>query len=133
MPGESLFQSRLGAAFGRLEPKLQWVHGGESRELQGTVTVERGLSFVAKGLDKQRWIRVYARTHRMTSVLSRRGDALVEQVGPAALTFGIVERDGAMAGWIGTCIRYRWSAFRCRQGGFRSRRGWLLKTAAITS
>jgi Domain of unknown function (DUF4166) len=119
MPGESLFPSRLGAAFARLDPKLQWVHGGEGRDLQGAVTVERGSSFIAEILalltslppalksapiqvqiqiegSKERWIRTYAATHRMISVLFRERNELVERVGPAALTFRIVERDGGM-------------------------------------
>lgn len=119
MPRESLFPSRLGATFARLDPKLQWVHGGESRDLQGTVTVERGSSLIAKILalltslppalmsapiqvqiriegNTEHWIRTYTGTHRMTSVLFPERDALVERVGPAALKFRIVERDGGM-------------------------------------
>jgi hypothetical protein len=119
MSSGSLFSSRLGAAFGQLDPRLQWVHAGQSRDLQGTVTVARGASVAARCLglvtslppslegapirvqiqiegDKERWIRTYARVHRMTSVLFRKCDALVESIGPAALTFRIVAREGGM-------------------------------------
>jgi hypothetical protein len=119
MRGEALFPSRLGPAFGRLDAKLQWVHGGKTRDLRGTVTVERGSSFIAKVLglltslppalsrapirvrieiagDKERWIRTYAGSHVMSSTLYRKGSALVERVGPAALTFKILERNGTM-------------------------------------
>jgi hypothetical protein len=50
MMPETLFRSRLGANFAFLDPGLQWVHGGESRDLSGTVTVERGTSLIAKVL-----------------------------------------------------------------------------------
>jgi uncharacterized protein DUF4166 len=116
---EALFPSRLGTAFALLDPDLQWVHGGESRDLSGTVTVERGTSLIAKVLgaltslpptlhnapiriridivgDKERWIRTYAGRHVMSSTLYSDGGALVERVGPAALTFRIVERDTGM-------------------------------------
>jgi len=116
---EALFPSRLGATFALLDPDLQWVHSGESRELLGKVTVERGTSPIAKALgaltslpptlhnapiriridvagDKERWIRTYAGRHVMSSTLYRDGGALVERVGPAALTFRIVERNAGM-------------------------------------
>jgi Domain of unknown function (DUF4166) len=116
---EALFPSRLGAAFAQLDPKLQWVHNGDSRNLRGTVTVERGSSVVAKLLSvltalppalenapirvqieieghDERWIRTYAGTHRMSSTLLKRGDAMQERVGPAALTFRLVARDAGM-------------------------------------
>ena len=119
MPEESLFRSRLGAAFAQLDPTLQWVHGGESRDLQGTVTVERGASIVAKILgaltslppalnnapiavrihiegDDECWIRTYARKHVMSSTLYKEGGALVERIGPAALTFRIIARNAGM-------------------------------------
>jgi hypothetical protein len=116
---EALFPSRLGARFAFLDPDLQWVHGGESRDLLGTVTVERGTSLIATALsaltslpptlhnapiriridvagDKERWIRTYAGRHIMSSTLYKDGSALVERVGPATLTFRIVERDSGM-------------------------------------
>jgi hypothetical protein len=119
MSNEALFPSRLGAAFALLDPDLQWVHGGESRDLSGTVTVQRGTSLLAKVLgaltslpptlrdapiriridvaeDEERWIRTYAGAHVMSSTLYKDGGALVEQVGPAALTFRIIERDAGM-------------------------------------
>jgi hypothetical protein len=116
---EALFPSRLGAAFAFLDPDLQWVHGGESRDLSGTVTVQRGTSLIAKALsalttmpptlhnapiriridvlgDKERWIRTYDGRHVMSSTLHKDGGTLVERVGPAALTFRVVERDTGM-------------------------------------
>jgi hypothetical protein len=120
MRSEALFPSRLGAAFAQLDPKLQWVHCGEGRDLSGTVTVERGPSIVAKLLggltslppaledapirvqidiaarDKERWIRTYGGTHVMSSTLYKDGSALVERVGPAALTFRMIARDAGM-------------------------------------
>jgi hypothetical protein len=119
MRSEALFPSRLGAAFAQLDPQLQWVHGGEGRDLQGTVRVERGSSFVAKILglltslppaldnasigirieiagDSERWIRTYAGSHVMSSTLYKEDGALVERVGPAALTFRIIARNAGM-------------------------------------
>ena len=115
----SLFPSILGSAFTLLDPRLQWVHGGEGRDLSGTVTVQRGTSFVAKILaaltslpptlkdspirvqieiaeNQERWIRTYAGSHVMSSTLYKRGVTLVERVGPAALTFRIAARDAGM-------------------------------------
>jgi hypothetical protein len=119
MRAAPLFPSRLGRDFELLNPRLQWVHSGESRDLRGTVTVKRGTSFIAKILgmltslppalknapirvridiksDKERWIRTYAGTHSMTSTLLRRGSALVEQLGPASFTFRLVARDAGI-------------------------------------
>lgn len=115
MTAESLFPSRLGRDFVHLDPELQWVHGGESRDLRGTATVQRGTSVIAKILsmltslppalenapirvqidikdDKECWTRTYAGKHRMTSTLFRDGSCLVERLGPASLTFRLVER-----------------------------------------
>jgi ParB-like chromosome segregation protein Spo0J len=115
MTAQSLFPSRLGPEFAHLHPKLQWVHSGASRDLRGTVTVQRGNSVIAKILgvltslpptlenapirvqidiegEKQRWTRTYVGKHRMTSTLVRQGDCLVEQLGPASFTFRLVER-----------------------------------------
>jgi len=119
MSSDALFPSRLGLAFTRLDTQLQWVHSGASRTLSGTVTVERGTSIVAKLLaaltslppalniapigirievagDEERWKRTYAGRHVMSSTLYKDGSALVERVGPAALTFRIVERNAGM-------------------------------------
>jgi hypothetical protein len=110
MSSAALFPSRLGADFERLDAHLQWAHGGESRDLQGTVTVERGTSLMARVLgqltslppalkdapihirieiagEQEHWIRTYAGRHVMTSTLLRSGDCLVERLGPAALRF----------------------------------------------
>jgi hypothetical protein len=158
MPNEPLFPSRLGAAFGQLHPKLQWVHSGEKRDLPGTVSVERGSSFVARILglltslppslkdasiqvliridgDKERWIRIYAHTHRMTSELFREGDALVERVGPAVMTFGIVARDQGMdwqlrkVSMFGVPLRARWFQISARVDIQNSRYHFLIDSA----
>jgi hypothetical protein len=112
---ESLFPSRLGPDFVHLDPKLQWVHGGEGRDLRGTVTVQRGTSVIARILavltslppalknapirvqidtneEKERWTRTYAGKHLMTSTLFSDGSCLVERLGPASLTFRLAER-----------------------------------------
>ncbi|HEY6617975.1 MAG TPA: DUF4166 domain-containing protein [Steroidobacteraceae bacterium] len=72
MSPEALFPSRLRAAFALLDPDLQ------------------------RAADKERWIRTYAGAHVMFSTLFQDGSGLVERVGPAALTFRIVERDSGM-------------------------------------
>jgi hypothetical protein len=119
MRSEALFPSVLGTAFALLDPMLRSVHSGEGRDLSGTVTVERGTSFTARMLgaltslppalsngrilvriesagDRERWIRTYAGGHQMSSTLYKNGDALIERVGPAALTFRVVVRDSGM-------------------------------------
>lgn len=115
----ALFPSRLGGAYSQLDPKLQWVHNGASRDLRGTVTVERGASLLGKFLgvltslppalenapirvqiaadkDRERWTRTYAGTHRMSSTLFKNGGALLERVGPVSLTFRLLERAAGM-------------------------------------
>jgi hypothetical protein len=115
----SLFASVLGVEFAALDPGLRWVHGGESRKLRGTVRVVRGKSIAAKVLgtlaglpssmadasievrietagDHERWTREFADGHRMVSTLRRRGDLLVERLGPAVLKFRLLQRGGAM-------------------------------------
>ena len=119
MNSGGLFPSRLGAAFSQLDPQLQWVHRGASRDLHGTATVERGNSIVAKLLgaltalppaldhapvrvlieivgDQERWIRTYAGVHEMSSTLSRQGALLLERLGPAALCFSVTVREAGM-------------------------------------
>jgi hypothetical protein len=119
MASRSLFPSRLGADFAGLEPPIQWVHSGESRELRGTATVERGTSLVAKVLglltslpptqkagpisvrieaaeSHERWTRTYANMYVMTSTLFKRADCLVEKLGPASLMFRLTVRDAGI-------------------------------------
>ena len=119
MSSHALFPSRLGAAFAQLDPTLQWVHNGASREMRGTVTVERGTSTLANLLgaltslppalqdapievridtagEKERWVRTYAGRHQMSSTLYRGGSALIEQVGPVALKFRVITRNAGM-------------------------------------
>jgi Domain of unknown function (DUF4166) len=152
----SLFGSL--AAFEQLDPKLQWVHGGESRNLRGIATVERGSSCIAKILgvltslppslkeapirvciqiqgDKERWIRIYAGTHRMTSALYREGDDVVERVGPAALTFRIVVRDSGMdwqlqkLSMLGIPLPVRWFQISARVDTQNGRYHFMIDSA----
>jgi len=115
----SLFPSVLGAEFAALDPCLRWVHSGEPRRLQGIVTVERGMSFLARVLGAlasvpstmidaplevriegtrtgEKWIRLFAGGDRMISTLHRDGELLVEKLGPAALSFRLSARGGSM-------------------------------------
>jgi hypothetical protein len=119
MNSMSLFAAVMGVEFAALDRGLRQVHGGESRKLRGTVTVEGGTSVAAKVLrilaglppsmadasievhietvgEHERWTRVFAGRHRMVSRLSRRGDLLVERLGPAVLKFRLLERGGAL-------------------------------------
>jgi hypothetical protein len=47
----------------------------------------------------ERWIRLFAGSHRMVSTLYRDGGLLVEQLGPAALKFRLSVRGGGMT-WV---------------------------------
>jgi hypothetical protein len=117
-----LFPSVLGAQFAALDPCLKWVHSGEPRKLRGSVTVDRGTGLVAGALGAlaslpcammdapievqiegagraERWIRVFAGSHRMVSTLYRDGELLVERLGPAALKFRLSVRGGGMK-WV---------------------------------
>lgn len=158
MNNEALFPSRLGSAFALLDPNLQWVHGGESRDLSGMVTVERGTSLIAKALgaltslpppltsapilvrievagDKERWIRTYAGRHSMTSTLSKDGSALAERVGPATLTFRVSARDGGMdwrlerISMIGIRLPARWFEVSARVDMQQERYHFLIDSA----
>ena len=115
----ALFPSVLGADFATLDPCLRSVHSGESRKLQGTVTVERGISFLARALGTlaslppalmdapievqiepnpkgEKWTRLFAGGDRMISTLQRDGELLVEKLGPATLKFRLSARGGGM-------------------------------------
>jgi hypothetical protein len=106
----ALFRSLLGADFEDLDPRLRWVHGGESRVLRGTATVERGTTFAAAVLcalaslprtmhdapievrievtgQGERWTRMFGQGRAMRSTLRRSGNFLAEQLGPAKLKF----------------------------------------------
>jgi hypothetical protein len=114
-----LFPEIIGADFAALDPCLQGIHGGESKTWQGTVTVERGVSLIARALGilaslppamraapieirieatsrGERWSRLFAHRHRMASTLYRKDDLLVERLGPAALTFRLLVQRGAL-------------------------------------
>jgi hypothetical protein len=137
MTAETLFPSVLGADFAALDPCLRWVHSGESRNLNGSVTVERGKGWVSGVLGSlaslpsamkdatlevqiertnsgERWTRVFAGKYRMTSTLHEDGRLLVEQLGPAALKFRLSVRAGEMK-WVlehisvfGIALPLRW-------------------------
>lgn len=158
MRSEALFPSILGPAFARLDPKLQRIHGGEGRELSGTVTVERGASFVAKALaaltslppaladapisvrievsaDRERWVRTYAGGHEMTSTLTKNGEVLVERLGPTALTFRVLARDAGMD-WqlervtmLGFPLPVSWFQISARVDMMRGRYHFLIDSA----
>ena len=122
MATEPLFPSVLGAEFTALEPCIRWVHCGESRKLRGSVTVERGTGFVAGILGAlaslpaamtdapievqiedtgrgERWIRLFAGSHRMVSTLCRDRELLVEKLGFAAMNFRLSVHGGGMK-WV---------------------------------
>jgi hypothetical protein len=122
MTAATLFPSVLGAQFAALDPCLRWVHSGESRNLRGSVTVERGSGVVARILGivtslpaamrdapievrieasgaGEKWVRLFAGRHLMVSTLKREGELLVERLGPAALKFRLLVRDGTLE-WV---------------------------------
>jgi Domain of unknown function (DUF4166) len=122
MTAATLFPSALGAQFAALDPYLRWVHSGESRRLRGSVTVERGSGVVARMLGilaslpaamraapievrievtgtGEKWVRLFAGQHLMVSTLKTEGELLVERLGPAALKFRLVVRDGKLE-WV---------------------------------
>jgi hypothetical protein len=111
-----LFRSLLGGNFENLDPRLRWVHGGESRILRGMATVERGTTLAAAILCAlaslprtmhnaaievrievtergERWTRLFGQGRAMRSSLRRSGNFLVEQLGPAKLKFLLGVRD----------------------------------------
>jgi hypothetical protein len=137
MTAAALFPSVLGVEFAALDSCLRRVHSGESCKLHGSVTVERGASLMATVLGSlaslpsamkdaaievqiertdrgERWIRVFAGKHRMTSTLHEDDELLVEQLGPAALKFRLSVRGGEMR-WalehisvFGVALPLRW-------------------------
>lgn len=117
-----LFPSVLGGEFASLDPCLKRVHGGEPRRLTGSVTVERGTSFIARVLGAlaslpsavadspievrieridsgEKWTRLFANGGRMTSTLRKDNDLLVENLGPAAISFRLSTCNGGMK-WV---------------------------------
>jgi hypothetical protein len=137
MTAATLFPSVLGAEFAALDPCLRWVHSGEPRRLKGNVTVERGMSILARALGAlaslpstmtdapievriedtrkgEKWTRLFAGGDRMISTLQRDGDLLVEKLGPATLKFRLSARGGGMQ-WalagiatLGIALPLRW-------------------------
>jgi hypothetical protein len=158
MANEGLFSSILGSAFALLDPKLQWVHGGEGRDLSGTVTVERGSSLIARALGaltslppalanaqirvrieihnhQERWIRTYSGAHRMSSTLYKEGGGLVERVGPAVLTFRVNARDAGMdwqlqkVSMLGLRLPAKWFSVSARVEAQQERYHFLIDAA----
>jgi hypothetical protein len=122
MTAATLFPSLLGIKFAALDACLRWVHSGDSRQLRGCVTVERGTSVVAKALGflaslpsgmadapievrievtekGETWTRLFASHHLMVSTLRTDRGLLVERLGPAALKFRVIVRDGTLE-WV---------------------------------
>jgi hypothetical protein len=115
-----LFPSLLGETFQRLDAPVRAVHGGSSRRLRGTATVERGHSLFARILcamaslprsadrvpievqintDSQgeRWTRFFGDCRPMQSRLHGNRDLLVERLGPAVFVFRLREHGGGIA------------------------------------
>jgi Domain of unknown function (DUF4166) len=122
MTAATLFPSVLGVEFAALDSCLTWVHSGESRQLRGCVTVERGTSVVAKVLGVlsslpsamtdapievrievtekgETWTRLFASRHLMVSTLQKDRGLLVERLGPAAFKFRLLVREGTLE-WV---------------------------------
>jgi len=118
--GVWLFPSLLGEAFQRLDPTVRIVHGGSSRRLRGTATVERGHSLFARILcavaslprsanrvaievqittdgPAERWTRYFGGCRPMHSRLHGNRDVLVERLGPDELVFRLSEHDGGIS------------------------------------
>jgi Domain of unknown function (DUF4166) len=139
----TLFPSVLGVDFATLDSCLRWVHGGDSRQLRGRVTVKRGVSVVAKVLgvlasfpsamtdapievrievtDKgETWTRLFASHHLMVSTLQMDRGLLVERLGPAELKFRLLVQDGTLE-WVleriavfGIVLPLRWFSISAR-------------------
>jgi hypothetical protein len=146
MTAETLFPSVLGADFAALDPCLRRVHSGQPCKLHGSVTVERGTGWASRVLGSlaslpsamkdatievkiertnrgERWIRVFAGQHRMTSTLHEDRELLVEQLGPAALKFRLSVRAGEM----------RWVLEHISMFGIALPLGWFRIAATINS
>jgi hypothetical protein len=138
-----LFPSLLGATFQRLDPPVRAVHGGSSRRLRGTATVERGHSLFARILcaiaslprsanrvaievqintdgQAERWTRYFGDCRPMQSRLHHGNrDVLVERLGPAVMVFQLREHDGGIA----------WSLIRISALGIGLPSRWFMVTA----
>jgi Domain of unknown function (DUF4166) len=116
---QGLFPSVLAAQFFELPHVVRWVHCGETRHLAGTVSVERGSSWVARclaalvslppamqsapikveiacGEHGERWTRLFRQGHRMQSTLAARSGLLFERLGPARLVFRLAVDNGTL-------------------------------------
>lgn len=139
-----LFRSLLGADFEDLDPRLRWVHGGESRVLRGTATVERGTTLAAVLLCTlaslprtmrnaavevrievtergERWTRWFGQGRAMRSTLRRSGNLLVEHLGPVKLKFILSTRESGLD----------WALARITLAGVPLPAEWFRVTALI--
>jgi hypothetical protein len=117
-----IFESLLGSSFQKLSPAVRAVHCGRSVRLEGSASVTRGTSLIARILcrllalpDPQRnapvtvileasaagetWSRWYGSSPAMRSRIERRGPVLVERFGALALHFRVVVQGGQLV-WL---------------------------------
>jgi hypothetical protein len=154
----ALFRSVLGVQFDLLDAHLQRVHSGESQDLVGTVTVERGGSLIAKIIGvltslppaltdapiqvriekrghQELWIRTYADKHKMISRLFKSDGGLVEQLGPASFTFRLTARDGGIdwqlrrVSMLGVALPLHWFSISARIDAKNGRYHFLINSA----
>jgi hypothetical protein len=84
---------------------------------------------------RESWIRTYAGSHVMSSTLYGEGSALIERVGPAALTFRIIEREGGMdwqlqkVSMLGLPLPVSWFQISARVDSQRGRYHFLIDSS----
>jgi hypothetical protein len=114
-----LFPELLGGQFDDLAQAVRAVHDAGSIELKGTATVRRGESLGARLLcrllhlpqeqidgqvyvsiwaqnGREHWVRYFGVSPPMRSTLSRRGERLVEKLGPVRLHFNPYASHGTL-------------------------------------
>jgi len=141
----ALFPSLLGGEFAALDAQVRSVHGGASRQLSGTATIERGPSMLARLMchvamlprnqvrervavrietlsDGERWTRYFGNSAPMRSKLYAQGNLLVERLGPVTMSFELVAREGGID-WLlrgvvilGCPLPLRWFRVASRSG-----------------
>ncbi len=142
-PPRGLFADLLGASFTRLGARIRDVHDGRSQCLQGTASVTRGRSLLARAIcrlaslphvqtdgpvrvdldvatDGETWTRRFGDSAPMRSVLRACGGLLAEQLGPLQLRFRLREAGGNME-WLLESVRLL---------GIPAPRAWLQQTTA---
>jgi hypothetical protein len=111
----------MGREFDALDPRVREVHDGQSRELRGVATIERGTSLIARLFcasallprnqsalpvaveirvsdQGETWIRRFHTSASMRSTLHERSGFLVERLGLATMKFRL-ERHGGGINW----------------------------------